>query len=48
MSLRFLLASLKQKPKQAGAVKQRGVTDREAAVPKGTGRAVRLAAERSA
>lgn len=48
MSLRFLLASLKQKPKQAGAVQQRQVTEREAAVQKGAGRGVRLAAERSA
>ena len=51
MSLRFLLASLKQKPKQAGEPK-RPVTEREAAVHKGggfqrTARDIRLAAQRA-
>lgn len=52
MSLRFLLASLKQKPKQAGETKRRPVTKPEAAVHKGAGfqttaRDIRLAAERA-
>lgn len=51
MSLRFLLASLKQKPKQAGGI-HRPATEREATGPKAAGyrpagRAVQLAAERS-
>lgn len=51
MSLRFLLASLKQKPKQAGGLR-RPATERDATGPKAAGyqaagRAVQLTAERS-